>query len=127
MGSEFLEVLLSLCTTLSVALEIASLRIKASIDLSTTSSQLREVVETVTKGGNWGLNNEIQVQQKLSHREQEVMTLLAKGLRDRDIADQLYISDSTVKFHIHNTLIKLEAKTRIQALYKLMSTDGLEF
>ena len=101
--------------------------VKALIDLSTTSSQLWEVVETVMKGGNWGLNHKIQVQQKLSHREQEVIALLAQGLRDRDIAEQLHISDSTVKFHINNVLTKLEAKTRLQALYKLMSTDGLEF
>ncbi|MGD1922095.1 MAG: LuxR C-terminal-related transcriptional regulator, partial [Pleurocapsa sp.] len=65
--------------------------------------------------------------QQLSHREQEVITLLASGLRDRDIANQLYISDSTVKFHVNNILIKLEAKTRLQALYKLISSNGWEF
>ena len=102
--------------------------VKASIDLSTTSSQLREVVETVMRGDSWGLNNDTQTQQqqKLSHREQEVIALLARGLRDRDIAQQLHISDSTVKFHINNVLTKLEAKTRLQALYNLMSTGGLE-
>ncbi|MDJ0571983.1 MAG: LuxR C-terminal-related transcriptional regulator [Pleurocapsa sp. MO_192.B19] len=96
------------------------------IDFSTTSSQLREAVATVIKGDTWGLDESIRSQQRLSHREQEVITLLAKGLRDRDIAEQLYISDSTVKFHINNILAKLEAKTRLQALYKLMITDGLE-
>ncbi|MGD1897764.1 MAG: LuxR C-terminal-related transcriptional regulator [Phormidesmis sp.] len=62
---------------------------------------------------------------KLSKRENEVMELLAIGLRDRNIAHRLHISDSTVKFHIHNILTKLESKTRLQALYKLMRTDGL--
>ena len=96
--------------------------VKAQIDLNITSSQLREAVEAVIRGDNWGINNHTQGQQKLSGREREVITLLAQGLRDRDIAEQLYISDSTVKFHINNILVKLEAKTRIQALYKLMST-----
>jgi DNA-binding CsgD family transcriptional regulator len=99
---------------------------KAQVNLSTTSSQLREAVETVIRGDKWGLNNHIGAQQRLSNREQEVIALLAQGLRDRNIADQLYISDSTVKFHISNILAKLEAKTRLQALYKLMRADGLE-
>ena len=99
---------------------------KAQVNLSTTPSQLREAVETVMRGETWGLNDDAHIRQKLSHREQEVITLLAKGLRDREIADQLYISDSTVKFHINNILAKLESKTRMQALYTFMSTHGLE-
>ncbi|MDJ0635660.1 MAG: LuxR C-terminal-related transcriptional regulator [Xenococcaceae cyanobacterium MO_188.B29] len=54
----------------------------------------------------------------LSHREQEVVELLARGLRDREIAQKLYISDRTVKFHINNVLNKLNARTRIQAIYR---------
>lgn len=54
----------------------------------------------------------------LSHREQEVIELLAGGLRDREIAQKLYISDRTVKFHINNVLNKLNARTRIQAIYQ---------
>ena len=99
---------------------------KAQVTLSTTPNQLREAVETIMQGGTWGLNQETQVHQKLSGREQEVMALLVQGFRDREVADQLYISDSTVKFHINNILAKLDAKTRLQALYTLMSTRGLE-
>ncbi|MBE7382808.1 MAG: GAF domain-containing protein [Leptolyngbya sp. SIO1E4] len=55
---------------------------------------------------------------KLSEREWEVMTLLAQGLRDRDIAQKLYISESTVKFHINNSLVKLNAKNRYQGVYQ---------
>lgn len=99
---------------------------KAQVDLATTSSQLRDAVATVSKGETWGISDNIHQKQQLSHREQEVIALLSSGLRDRDIAKRLYISDSTVKFHINNILVKLEAKTRLQALYKLMSTDDLE-
>ncbi|PSR19662.1 protein kinase [filamentous cyanobacterium CCP3] len=53
-----------------------------------------------------------------SEREREIMALLAQGLRDRDIASQLYISESTVKFHINNSLAKLQAKNRYQAVYQ---------
>lgn len=55
---------------------------------------------------------------KLSEREWEVMTLLAQGMRDRDIARKLYISESTVKFHINNSLTKLNAKNRYQGVYQ---------
>jgi DNA-binding CsgD family transcriptional regulator len=56
----------------------------------------------------------------LSERELEMMQLLTKGLRDRDIAQQLVISESTVKFHINNILTKLKARTRFQALHIAM-------
>ncbi|MGD1922282.1 MAG: LuxR C-terminal-related transcriptional regulator [Pleurocapsa sp.] len=100
--------------------------VKAQIDLEITSEQLREVVSTVIDGNTWGLENSSYRQQILSPREQGVMRLLATGLRDRDIAKKLFIRDSTVKFHINNIVDKLEAKTRLEALYKLMRINGLE-
>jgi DNA-binding NarL/FixJ family response regulator len=53
----------------------------------------------------------------LSERELEILRLLTQGHRDRDIADQLVISESTVKFHMNNVLGKLKARTRYQAIY----------
>lgn len=54
----------------------------------------------------------------LSGREQEVIRLLAQGCRDRDIAEQLYISERTVKFHAKNMLEKLGVRTRVQAVFE---------
>ena len=48
--------------------------------------------------------------------ESEMIKLLTQGLRDRDIAQQLIISESAVKFHINNILPKLKARTRFQSL-----------
>ncbi|MBD0336471.1 MAG: GAF domain-containing protein [Cyanobacteria bacterium Co-bin13] len=56
--------------------------------------------------------------QRLSEREQEIIKLLAQGMRDRDIARELHISESTVKFHINNSSTKLSAKNRYQAVYQ---------
>ncbi|MEM9151566.1 MAG: LuxR C-terminal-related transcriptional regulator [Cyanobacteria bacterium P01_F01_bin.3] len=61
----------------------------------------------------------------LSEREHEVMSLLAQGYRDRDIAQQLHISESTVKFHMNNTLTKLKAKNRYQAVYEATSRSWI--
>ncbi len=58
---------------------------------------------------------------ELSRREQEVIELLANGMRDREIAKKLFISDRTVKFHINNAVSKLKAKTRIQAVHQAYS------
>jgi DNA-binding CsgD family transcriptional regulator len=91
--------------------------IKAQIDLSITPGQLRLALETVINGGYWGIEPDAK-EQLLSERELEIMALLAQGLRDRDIADRLIISESTVKFHMNNVLKKLKAQTRYQALHQ---------
>jgi DNA-binding CsgD family transcriptional regulator len=52
----------------------------------------------------------------LSSREREVLTLIAKGLRNREIAVILSISELTVKRHVHNMLEKLRVPTRSAAV-----------
>ncbi len=56
----------------------------------------------------------------LSVRENEVLELLAKGLLYKEIADQLHISLSTVKQHIHNIYGKLHVGTRTEAVVRWM-------
>ena len=51
----------------------------------------------------------------LSEREQEVLQYVAAGLSNRDIAEQLYITESTVKKHLRNILAKLHVQNRVQA------------
>lgn len=48
----------------------------------------------------------------LSAREMEVATLLAGGFKNRQIADALFISESTVKDHVHSILTKTELTSR---------------
>lgn len=61
----------------------------------------------------------------LSPREQEIIQLLAAGMRDREISQKLFISDRTVKFHINNAVNKLDARTRIQAIHQAYSQGYL--
>jgi len=51
----------------------------------------------------------------LSPREAEVHSLLALGLTNREIAGRLFISEATVKLHVHRVLGKLDARTRTAA------------
>lgn len=51
----------------------------------------------------------------LTDREEEVLRLIAQGARDREIAEHLVISESTVKKHVQNLLRKLHARNRVEA------------
>lgn len=55
---------------------------------------------------------------ELSEREIEVLEQLSKGLKNQDIADNLFISFSTVKKHIENIYKKLQAHNRIELIQK---------
>lgn len=51
----------------------------------------------------------------LSERELEVLHLVAQGLKNREIAAQLVISENTVRTHLRNILDKLHVQNRLQA------------
>jgi two-component system NarL family response regulator len=53
---------------------------------------------------------------KLTDRELEVLRLVARGLNNRDIAKQLFISENTVKNHVRNILEKLQLHSRMEAV-----------
>lgn len=52
----------------------------------------------------------------LTAREREVWREVAKGSSNREIAQTLFVSEHTVKFHVHNLLRKLELKSRAEAI-----------
>jgi DNA-binding NarL/FixJ family response regulator len=53
---------------------------------------------------------------ELTERELEVFRLIARGLSNAEIGEQLYISDTTVKTHITHILQKLDLRDRVQAV-----------
>jgi DNA-binding NarL/FixJ family response regulator len=52
---------------------------------------------------------------ELTPREQEVLELLARGMPNREIADTLFVSERTAKFHVSAILRKLDAANRTEA------------
>ena len=55
---------------------------------------------------------------EISKREYQVLEEINKGLSNKEIADKLFLSESTIKTHVSNLLSKLNAKRRTQAIQK---------
>lgn len=58
--------------------------------------------------------------ENLTQREHEILSLLAKGFLYKEIADQLAISLSTVRAHLHTIYEKLHVQSRTQAVVKFL-------
>jgi DNA-binding NarL/FixJ family response regulator len=61
----------------------------------------------------------------LTERELETLTLIAKGYKNKQIADAMFITEGTVKLHVNNILRKLGVTDRTQALLKAIENDLL--
>jgi len=61
--------------------------------------------------------------ERLTKREQEILALLAKGYLYKEIADQLGITLSTVRAHLHTVYEKLHVQSRTQAVVKFLGRD----
>jgi NarL family two-component system response regulator LiaR len=71
----------------------------------------RRTVDAGWPGQNWGL----------TARESEVLAMLTAGLRNREIADALYVSVDTVKTHLRHIYRKLDTNTRARTVAKALS------
>ena len=60
---------------------------------------------------------------KLTPREHEFVELIYKGKSNKDIAESLFLSESTVKTHIYNIFRKMEVKSRVEVIYKINEQD----
>jgi two-component system, NarL family, nitrate/nitrite response regulator NarL len=76
-----------------------------------------EVVEAFKKSSEAGQRREKPL---LSDREKEIVQLVAQGFRNREIGEKLFISEQTVKNHLHNIFDKLGVSDRLElALYAI--------
>jgi DNA-binding NarL/FixJ family response regulator len=62
----------------------------------------------------------------LTDRELDVLKLVAKGLSNREISEELYISENTVKNHVRNILEKLHLHSRMEAVVYAMREKLLD-
>jgi LuxR family maltose regulon positive regulatory protein len=59
-----------------------------------------------------------ELDEPLTERELEVLSLLAGGLRNKEIAEKLFVSTDTVKKHLYNLYQKLDVHSRVQVIQK---------
>jgi len=64
---------------------------------------------------------------KLTDREIQVLRLVARGMNNRDIAKELFISENTVKNHVRNILEKLQIHSRMEAVMVAVREKLIEF
>lgn len=76
-----------------------------------------EVIDAFKKSAEAGIRREKPL---LSDREKEIVQLVAQGFRNREIGEKLFISEQTVKNHLHNIFDKLGVSDRLElALYAI--------
>ncbi len=75
-------------------------------------------VETQSLGDGEVGSNELFEKLKLTRRENEIFELLVKGKSNRDISEELYIAETTIKKHIQNILKKADCGNRVELIEK---------
>jgi NarL family two-component system response regulator LiaR len=97
-----------LLKTVSAEELVAAIR-RAEVGKSSLSPEAAEVlIEGVKQPQSPGFD--------LTEREKEILALMVEGLPNAEIADRLFVSQSTVKFHVSNILSKLGATSRTEAV-----------
>jgi two-component system, NarL family, response regulator LiaR len=97
-----------------VAVTFTALGVWAGLRL-TRPKVIREIVET---GAPFQIDEANLRTLGISKREYEVLELISRGLSNQEIADQLFVSLSTVKTHAANIFAKLDARRRTQAIQR---------
>lgn len=88
---------------------------------SPMSSQIARKVVVSFQGAALATKKKLET---LSSREQEILTLLSKGLRYKEIAGKLFLSTETVRTHIRNIYEKLQVNSRTDAINKVFHNNN---
>jgi DNA-binding CsgD family transcriptional regulator len=83
---------------------------------------VREMIVSPSPAGGYEPADESRV---LTSRELQVVALICRGMSNRRIGTELFVSESTVKFHVHNLLRKLGVRTRAEIAYQATRADLL--
>jgi DNA-binding NarL/FixJ family response regulator len=94
---------------------IGAVRTVASGDALLAPALVRRLVEDFVRRPPPGAGPPAELEE-LTEREVEVLTLIARGLANAEIAARLFVSDATVRTHVSHIFAKLELRDRVQAV-----------
>ena len=87
------------------------------LDSHTTAAVMRQFASPSRVGG---ADRKGRERSPLSQREREIVALVAQGFKNKEIAEKIFISEQTVKNHLHNIFDKLGVSDRLElALYAI--------
>jgi DNA-binding NarL/FixJ family response regulator len=91
------------------------------LDRTTTAEVIRRLAKKGTNNTNSGARLGLREQSGvLSAREREIVALVAQGFKNKEMAERMFISEQTVKNHLHNIFDKLGVSDRLElALYAI--------
>lgn len=92
---------------------VAAVRLVAAGDALLAPARTRRLIEAQVHPAPTGNATAVST---LTDREREVLILIARGLDNRQIAEQLFVSEATVRTHVGHVLSKLETRSRAQAV-----------
>jgi DNA-binding NarL/FixJ family response regulator len=116
-------VLLAPQANAAVVRSAARMRIHSVVPMTVTTRQLTAAISATVAG--FAVTpprlpapaaSPMRIAEELTGREVEVLRLMARGQRNKQLAAQLKISEHTVKFHVSSVLAKLGARTRTEAV-----------
>jgi DNA-binding NarL/FixJ family response regulator len=89
------------------------------LDSHTTAAVMRQFA-TVGDGATGTAGGRVRERSPLSTREREIVALVAQGFKNKEMAEKMFISEQTVKNHLHNIFDKLGVSDRLElALYAI--------
>ncbi|MDT8070670.1 MAG: response regulator transcription factor [Terriglobia bacterium] len=118
----------------SVAFELLNLGVKGLVTHESMDQQLPRALETISSGGLWVWRRMLSKfvdslvgasrthdtahlpEVRMSQRERQIASALLKNLTNKEIANELNISERTVKFHVSNLLSKFKVQRRSDLL-----------
>jgi DNA-binding NarL/FixJ family response regulator len=90
------------------------------LDSHTTAAVMRQFATAAESGGINGGSSRARERSPLSQREREIVQLVAQGYKNKEMAEKMFISEQTVKNHLHNIFDKLGVSDRLElALYAI--------
>lgn len=87
--------------------------------VTTARNEYQLLLELSFSGGTTSVIEENCLHYGLTSREQEIVQLLREGIKYQDMAVKLFITESTVKKHIHNIYEKTDSCNRVELIHKL--------